>query len=138
MPLDHQPFICWVLGMRYDNTLKGRKKSFIMYGNVAVICALRRQKGVWIVLSVFIAMLNEIMLKYLGTLLACHVFIASVRTDWGVRGEGFEGWTFDSISIEKIEAICLFCFSKVALGNVVVWSTELSQIAWNQSPPHHW
>lgn len=67
--------------MRYENTLKGRKKSFVMYGNVAVICALRRQKGVWIVLSVFMAMLNEIVLEHLGALLACHSFIASVRTD---------------------------------------------------------
>lgn len=82
-------------------------------------------------------MLNEIMLKHLGALLACHLFIASVRTDWGVRGEGFEGWTFDSIRENRGNMFILF-FEGSSQGNVVVWSTELSQIAWNQSPPHHW
>lgn len=51
-----------------------------MYGKLAVICALRRQKGVWIVLYVFIAM--PIVLTYLGNAsLPTGQLITSVRID---------------------------------------------------------
>lgn len=102
--------------MRYGNTLKGRKKSFVMYGNLilqlSVLLEGRKEFGQFV--SMFIAM--QIILTYLGNPLACHLLIASVRTEWGVWGEeGFEVWTFYFISIEKLEALHLFCFLKVAL-----------------------
>lgn len=90
-----------------------------MCGKLVVICALSRQKGVWRVLSVFIAM--WVILTYLGKLLCLLASLLPMSGLTEVCWDGFEVWTFQSINTEKIEAIHLFCFLKVVL-RVMQWS----------------
>lgn len=70
----------------YDDTLK---KPFIIYGNLEVICTLRRLKGVWVV-YVYVHVIQAIF-TYLGNHLLANVWSGSELTEWG---EGFEVWTF--------------------------------------------